>query len=114
MTMLGPAASPLYLSSSDCHGSETPPMTTRRAWIIAASLAVTMIAGAPYAWAQFNSAIEGTVVDPQGGVIPGASVSITNEETGVTHTLTTTDAGYYRQPSLPGGLYTVRVSLSGF
>jgi hypothetical protein len=89
-------------------------MTTRRAWIIAVSLAVTMVGGAPRAWAQFNSAIEGTVVDPQGGVIPGATVTITNEETGVTHTLTTTDAGYYRQPALPGGLYTVRISLSSF
>ena len=58
-------------------------MTTRRAWIIAVSLAVTMIGGAPRAWAQFNSAIEGTVVDSQGGVIPGATVTITNEETGV-------------------------------
>lgn len=89
-------------------------MTTRRAWIIAVSLAAMTIGGAPRAWAQFNSAIEGTVVDAQGGVIPGATVSITNEETGVTYTVTTTEAGYYRQPSLAGGLYTVRVSLTGF
>jgi hypothetical protein len=89
-------------------------MSMRRAWIIASALTVAMIAGAPCAWAQFSSAIEGTVVDPQAGVIPGATVSITNEETGVTYTLTTTEAGYYRQPSLPGGFYTVRISLSGF
>ncbi len=89
-------------------------MTTRRAWIIAASLVVTMIGGAPSAWAQFNSAIEGTIIDPQGGVIPGATVSISNEETGVTYTVTTTDAGYYRYPSLPAGMYSVKVTLSGF
>jgi hypothetical protein len=89
-------------------------MSTRRAWIIAVPMTVMMIASVPAAWAQFNSAIEGTVIDPQGGVIPGATVSIANEETGVTYTLTTTEAGYYRQPSLSGGMYTVRVSLSGF
>jgi hypothetical protein len=66
------------------------------------------------AWAQFASAIEGTVTDPSGGVVPGANVTINNEATGVTQTVRTTTAGYYRFPALPGGLYGVKVSLQGF
>src|SRR5689334_997145 len=66
------------------------------------------------AWAQFASAIEGTISDTTGGVVPGATVTLTNEETGVIQTSVTTDAGYYRFPALGGGLYTVKVSLTGF
>jgi hypothetical protein len=66
------------------------------------------------AWAQFASTLEGTVTDPSGGVVPAATVTITNEATGVTQTGTTTTAGYYRFPALPGGLYTVKVTLQGF
>jgi hypothetical protein len=66
------------------------------------------------AWAQFASAIEGTITDTTGGLVPGATVTLSNEETGVTQTSVTTDAGYYRFPALGGGMYTVKVSLSGF
>ena len=54
------------------------------------------------------------MTDQSGGVVPAATVTITNEATGVTHTGTTTSAGYYRFPALPGGVYTVKVSLQGF
>jgi hypothetical protein len=66
------------------------------------------------AWAQFASTLEGTVTDPSGAVVPGATVTNTNEATGVSQTGHTTTAGYYRFPALPGGLYTVKVSLQGF
>jgi hypothetical protein len=89
-------------------------MTTRKAWGVVGILGLVMVLVHQPAWAQYTSAIEGTVVDTQGALIPGATVTITNEETGVAQTLATTDAGYYRFPSLPGGLYSVRVALTGF
>ena len=64
--------------------------------------------------AQFNSAIEGTISDSTGGVVPGAAVTLTNQETGVANNAQTTDAGYYRFPALGNGLYTIRVTLQGF
>ena len=64
--------------------------------------------------AQFNSAIEGTISDSTGGVVPGATVTLTNQETGVVQNSQTSDAGYYRFPALGNGLYTVRVALQGF
>jgi hypothetical protein len=66
------------------------------------------------AWAQFASTLEGIVTDPSGAVVPAATVSITNEATGVAQTGSTTSAGYYRFPALPGGLYTMKVSVQGF
>ena len=89
-------------------------MLIRKALWVAGAMAVAMSLAPGSAWAQFASAIEGTVSDPSGGVTPGATVTITNEATGVSQNTQTTSAGYYRFPALPGGVYTVKVSLQGF
>jgi Carboxypeptidase regulatory-like domain/TonB dependent receptor len=78
------------------------------------ALAAVLLVGAQPADAQFASAIEGTISDSSGGVVPGAIVTLTNQETGVVQTTQTSDAGYYRFPSLGHGLYSVRASLQGF
>jgi hypothetical protein len=88
-------------------------MHSGKIWAAFAMVAVLLSLG-PHAWAQFASAIEGTVTDASGAVVPGAAVTITNEATGVTQTVHTTNAGYYRFPALQSGLYTVKVSLQGF
>src|SRR3989475_4195015 len=61
-----------------------------------------------------TSRITGTVGDASGALVPGAMVTAKNEDTGVTYTQTTTEAGLYGFPSLPVGTYTVSVSLRGF
>jgi hypothetical protein len=58
--------------------------------------------------------IQGTVRDPQGAVVPGASVKVANDETGVTTSLKTNSAGVYLAPQLVPGTYTIRVQASGF
>lgn len=88
-------------------------MTLRKGWIVTGILALLLLHNAS-AWAQFTSGIEGTVLDAQGGIVPGATVTITNEETGVAQNQTTTEAGYFRFTALPGGLYQVQISLAGF
>src|SRR5688572_31426692 len=66
------------------------------------------------AWAQ-SAQIQGRLVDPQGGVIPGAQVSALDEEKGVIARETTSGAdGFFTLPSLLRGRYTVRAELSGF
>jgi hypothetical protein len=80
---------------------------------LGAFLAILVVAASP-AQAQFASAIEGIVTDAGGGIVPRATVTLTNQETGVVQTVQTTDAGYYRFPALGSGLYTVKVSLQGF
>ncbi|HVF56399.1 MAG TPA: TonB-dependent receptor [Pyrinomonadaceae bacterium] len=59
--------------------------------------------------------IEGRVLDPNGAVVPNATVGATNKETGLERTATSDDDGNYRIILLPPGLYTVRASgVSGF
>jgi hypothetical protein len=59
--------------------------------------------------------ISGTVTDTQGAVVPGASVTIANEATGVSRPpVTTNGAGLYVADDLPVGTYTVTVEKTGF
>src|SRR6266571_8200820 len=58
--------------------------------------------------------ILGTVTDPSGAVIPGATVSIIDKDRGLARTLTTDEAGLYNAPNLIPGTYTVRAELPGF
>jgi hypothetical protein len=56
----------------------------------------------------------GTVSDPKGDVIKGASVTVTNKATGTERSTTTNDNGEYKLDFLPPGRYSVKVSASGF
>lgn len=58
--------------------------------------------------------ISGTVTDASGAVIPGASITVLNEDTGITWLLTTDQNGYYVAPNLPVGNYSVQAESAGF
>jgi len=65
--------------------------------------------------AQLNTGrISGSVTDQTGGVIAGASVSVTDVARGETRPLTTDSAGAYAAPNLTPGSYTVHVTAPGF
>ncbi len=65
--------------------------------------------------AQVNTGrILGTVTDQTGGVIAGATVTVTNTQTGVARNLVTDGAGEYNAPNLLPGTYTVRATSTGF
>jgi hypothetical protein len=57
---------------------------------------------------------QGTVRDATGGVLPGATLVLTNVETGVERTSVTNEVGRYRIPAVPAGSYRLAVSLDGF
>ena len=61
-----------------------------------------------------TSRVTGRVVDTKQASIPGATVTITNEATGVSQTQTTTEAGFYAFEALPVGDYTLTIEQSGF
>jgi hypothetical protein len=63
---------------------------------------------------QTMGTISGTVSDSSGAVLPGANVLILNEETGISRTVTTNEAGRYVAPALGLGQYKVTASLQGF
>jgi len=56
-----------------------------------------------------NGSIQGTVTDPSGAAVGGASVTGRNLDTGLTITTVTTDAGLYSLANLPPGRYTVTI-----
>jgi hypothetical protein len=58
--------------------------------------------------------VSGVVTDPNGAVVPGATVTITNSETRQSVVTTTSSEGRYTSPVLTPGTYTVKVDSSGF
>jgi outer membrane receptor protein involved in Fe transport len=58
--------------------------------------------------------IEGRVLDPKEAAVPGASVTATNQGTGLEKTATTDEQGAFRLILLPPGVYTVRATATGF
>jgi Carboxypeptidase regulatory-like domain len=61
-----------------------------------------------------TGSIVGTVTDPQGAVVPGAKVTITDKTTGQVIATATTSAGAYASGSLIPSRYLVRVEAQGF
>lgn len=58
--------------------------------------------------------VAGTVSDQTGAVVPGAAITIVNNDTGFTRNTTSASAGDYRLTDLPGGTYTLTVTAQGF
>lgn len=61
-----------------------------------------------------SGTITGTVTDPSGAVVPGATVSVLNQANGVDFHMTSNNAGVFSVSSLLPGKYTVTVSAKGF
>jgi hypothetical protein len=64
--------------------------------------------------AGVTASISGTVTDPSGAAVVGATVTATNVDTGITTTQSTNGQGYYSFQSLPLGKYTIDVQQKGF
>jgi len=65
-------------------------------------------------YAQFKASLQGTVLDPKGGAVPGAKVTVTNQNTGTSRETVASAEGFYRVTELPPGKYTVTVEAAGF
>src|SRR5581483_9880479 len=76
--------------------------------LLVAFLGVCLMAQAP------TGTISGIVTDDTGGVIPNATVSITNKATGVSRTTQSNAEGFFTAPALPAGDYEVRAEVKGF
>jgi hypothetical protein len=63
---------------------------------------------------SFTGRILGIVTDQSGGVVAGATVTITDVQRGAKRSTSTDASGQYVAPELPPGVYTVRVEAKGF
>src|SRR5262249_53285051 len=84
----------------------------RRAGALSLALIVTALAGR--AAAQSTATLQGSVTDTQNAVVPGVSVTIRNQGTGIQRAAVTDTAGQYVAASLAPGHYTVVAHLEGF
>jgi hypothetical protein len=64
--------------------------------------------------AQFTANVLGTVLDPNGAVVPNATVKLINVDTSVERTAVSNTSGVYRFDSLAPGNYTVTTTVRGF
>ncbi|HEY8548526.1 MAG TPA: TonB-dependent receptor [Vicinamibacterales bacterium] len=84
-------------------------------WLVSGALILCLGLGVGSASAQvLYGSITGNVTDSQGAVIPGATVTITNRDTGLTRETTSSETGIYTIPNVQPGTYDVKVSLQGF
>jgi hypothetical protein len=86
-----------------------------RSAVVPAIFAVLLLA-APFCRGQNSNTgeIKGLITDATGSVVPGATVRISNVQTGLTTTTTTNQDGLYDAPSLELGEYSISFSLAGF
>jgi len=63
---------------------------------------------------EVTASITGTVTDPSGASLSGATVTATDKDRGTNFTATTNDSGLYNLVRLPVGTYTLKVEASGF
>jgi hypothetical protein len=90
-------------------------MANRRPNIQHLALLIVLLITSTVASADAQQAsLTGRVVDQSGAAAPGATVTVSNVETGRQSVVTTNAEGYYSIPLLPPGRYTLAVDLSGF
>lgn len=85
-----------------------------RSFILFAAAVLAAVAPASAQSQAINGAIEGTVKDASGAVLPGVTVVIRSVDTGAERTVVTNPDGFFRAPLLPLGQFRVSVSLEGF
>jgi outer membrane receptor protein involved in Fe transport len=82
--------------------------------LLACLLALCISVSPTFAQSASTGGLAGTVTDPSGGVISGASVTATSLDTGQSRTTTTDANGLYKFSLLPPGNYSVKFSATGF
>ena len=92
-----------------------PAFPRGRALALVCGLAASLLLAVVPASAQTGtSSVRGTVTDPQGNVVAGATVTLVNTETNASRTQTTSDGGVYSFELIQPGLYRVEVEATGF
>jgi hypothetical protein len=82
-----------------------------RSLVLSALLLVLLT---PILFGQATSSLGGTVTDPSGGVVPGATITIVNTQTGIQRETTSNGEGVYNLPSVLPGIYNLTAKMTGF
>src|SRR5438093_904642 len=80
-----------------------------------AFFATALLISSQAGWAQVTTAtLYGTVIDPSGASVPGATVTLTHQQTGASTSKVTGDAGDFQFDFLRVGGYTIQIEARGF
>jgi Carboxypeptidase regulatory-like domain len=85
-----------------------------RAWLALFLLSVLLVTARPVMGQAVNATLLGAVTDSSGASVANAKVTITETNTGISHTSPTNENGNYVFPDLPPGTYTVIAEQTGF
>src|SRR5215211_3821563 len=85
-----------------------------RTFVIPMLAGLWLVVSAVPSAAQATAQISGTVRDGSGAVLPGATITVTQTETGITRSTVSNEGGFYTLASLPLGSYKLEVMLQGF
>ncbi|HEY0047959.1 MAG TPA: TonB-dependent receptor [Pyrinomonadaceae bacterium] len=89
--------------------------TTVVSRLLALALVTLVFAGAAFAQSQASSAdLNGTVTDPSGAVVPGATVTARDTATGITRNTTSDESGEYKFIGLPPSTYEITAEATTF
>jgi hypothetical protein len=91
-----------------------PKKKSKKQKLIVAAAILPFLFLALHAFGQSSSSLSGIVQDTSKAVLPGASVTATNQDTGVSNTQITNNSGVYNFPSLQPGVYEVVAEMPGF
>jgi hypothetical protein len=81
---------------------------------LAFALMISLVSFSPALAQATTGTVSGSVSDPNGAVVAGATVTLTNSATGQGRTVSTNDRGLFVAASMPNGVYRVTVEASGF
>ena len=86
----------------------------KKVFMFVLAMTLAMFATGAMAQSSTTGSIEGTVTDPNGAAVKGATVTVTSPNMMSSKTATSDDNGHYQIPALPPGTYKVAVDASGF
>jgi outer membrane receptor protein involved in Fe transport len=100
-------------SLTRARAGSVPPARLRRFGLSAGCAALTVLCGTASAQTTYGL-IEGRITDAAGGVLPGATITITQPATGFARTVASNELGLYRMLYVSPAEYTLTVERSGF
>jgi hypothetical protein len=102
---------PLQVPFEAIHFPYTTLKKLRAAVVLAAFALLALV---PFASAQYRASIQGVVTDTQGGVIPGATLTLVNSSTNEKQVRTSNGTGVFNFNALPADVFTLTVTMNGF
>jgi hypothetical protein len=84
------------------------------AWRAVLTLLLVAVLAAPALAQTTLGRLSGTVLDSSGGVLPGATITLTSEQTNQVQTTVSSETGAFLFPQVPVGTYKIDISLPGF